>query len=325
LCEVIVCGAINLDINLFISRFPDVGEEVEVKRLTRIPGGKGANVAVATSRILGKDKVAIFGGLGNDVIGREQIETLAGEGVKTSALKTVEGVESGQAYITIDGRGQNMIHTLFGANLEFTPADIMEESRRILVENSMIVIVIDPRPDSLLSLARLGDSLEKTVIFDPGVRSTLGLSELGDILRSVDYVVLNSVEIENMTGKKDPIEAFKKLKSQDLVCNLIAKCGADGCVMVGSESDEIFSIAGVDLHNLGLQVVNTVGAGDAFLGVFAAFKSLGFSDYDCLVKANAAGAFKVTQPVTRGSPTRKELEAFMSKIGVKNSEVYPRS
>ncbi|UCD72996.1 MAG: hypothetical protein JSW01_06030 [Candidatus Bathyarchaeota archaeon] len=322
MCEVIVCGAINLDINLFISRFPDVGEEVQVKRLTRIPGGKGANVAVATSRILSKDEVAIFGGLGDDVIGREQIETLAREGVETSALKTVEGVESGQAYITIDERGQNMIHTLFGANLEFTPADIMEESRRLLIENSKIVIVIDPRPDSLLSLARLGDSLGKTVIFDPGVRSTLGLSGLRNVLTSVDYVVLNSVEIENVTGKKDPIEAFEELKSQGLACNLIAKYGADGCVMVGAESGEVFSIAGIDLHSLGLKVVNTVGAGDAFLGVFAAFKSLGFSDYDCLVKANVAGAFKVTQSVTRGSPMKKELEVFMSQIGFENSEIY---
>ena len=91
--------------------------------------------------------------------------------------------------------------------------------------------------------------------------------------------------------------------------------------MVESESGEIFSVAGIDLQSLGLQVVNTVGAGDAFLGVFAAFKSLGFSDYDCLVKANVAGAFKVTQPVTRGSPTSKELKAFMSQIGSENSEV----
>jgi ribokinase len=321
LCEIIVCGAINLDINLFINRFPDLGEEVEVRRLTRIPGGKGANVSVATSRILGNGKVAIFGGLGDDVLGREQIKTLAGEGVEVSGIKIVKGVESGQAYIAIDEEGQNMIYTLFGANLKFSPSDIMEGSRCSMIEKSEIVIVIDPRPDSLLSLSELGDSLGKTVIFDPGVRSTMGLSGLIEVLKKVDYIVLNSVEIENITGSKDPIEAFKELESQDVVCTLIVKRGADGCVMVSSENGGVYSIGGIDLRSLGLQVVNTVGAGDAFLGVFAAFKSLGFSDYDCLIRANAAGAFKVTQPVTRGSPTRKELQSFMSQIESENLEV----
>ena len=142
----------------------------------------------------------------------------------------------------------------------------------------------------------------------------MGLSGLKDVLENVDYIVLNSVEIENMTGRRDPAEAFKQLVRHGIVCNLIAKRGADGCVMVGSESGEIFSIPGVNLERMGLRVVNTVGAGDAFLGVFAAYKSLGFSDHDSLLYANAAGAFKVTRPIPRGSPTKEELEAFMSRI-----------
>ena len=312
--EVVVCGAINLDINLFVQQFPKGGEEIAVNKLTRIPGGKGANVSVAASRILGKDKVAILGGLGDDTIGREQIEILAAEGVVTSGIKIVKEAESGQAYITIDAEGQNMIFTLFGANLGLTPADLKEEARLPLVKGSKIVVIIDPTPDSLLALAQLGKSLGKVVIFDPGVRSRMGLSGLRGILGNVDYVVLNSVEIENMTGKSDPSEAYKELEGEGIACNLISKRGADGCVMIGSDSSEVFRVPGVDLEGMGLRVVNTVGAGDAFLGVFAAYKSLDFSDYDCLLRANAAGAFKVTKPVTRGSPTKEELEAFMARI-----------
>jgi len=314
LSEVVVCGAINLDINLFIQQFPKGGEEIAVNKLTRIPGGKGANVSVAASRILGKDKVAILGSLGDDAIGREQIEILDAEGVITSGIKIVEKTESGQAYITIDAEGQNMIFTLFGANLEFTPADLEEEAGLPLIEGSKIVVIIDPTPDSLLALAQLGKSLGKIVIFDPGVRSRMGLSGLRDILKNVDYVVLNSVEIENLTGKSSPSEAYKELERGGIACNLISKRGADGCVMFGSENGEVFRIPGVDLRGMGLRVVNTVGAGDAFLGVFAAYKSLDFSDYDCLLRANAAGAFKVTKPVTRGSPTTEELEAFMARV-----------
>jgi len=313
LYDIIVCGAINLDINLFVRQFPKIGEEVSVDQLTRIPGGKGANVSVASSRILGKGKVAMFGGLGNDAIAREQIEILAGEAVETSGIKIVEGFESGQAYIAIDSEGQNTICTVFGANLELSPSDLMEETRYSMIEKSKIIIVIDPRPDSLLALTRLGRSLGKTVIFPSGVRSRMGISGLKDVLENVDYLVLNSIEIENLTGRSDPVEAHEELARQGILCNLIATRGAEGCVMVGSESGEVLSIPGVSLETMGLRAVNTVGAGDAFQGVFAAYKSLGFSDHDSLVRANAAGAFKVTQTITRGSPTKEELEAFMSK------------
>lgn len=314
MCEIIVCGAINSDINLFVQQFPKVGEEVAVQRLTRIPGGKGANVSVAASRILGGGKVGILGGLGNDSIGREQIDILTKEGVTTSGIKIVEGIESGQAYIAIDIEGQNTIYTLFGANLELAPSDLEEEIRSDLIQRSKIVVVIDPRPDSLLALARQGSSLGKTMIFDPAVRSKMGISGLRGALESMDYVFLNSIEVENLTGERDPRRAFKELKKQDIGCNLIVKRGADGCAMVKSESGEVISVLGIDLRSMGFQVVNTVGAGDAFLGVFAAYQAFGFSDYDCLIRANAAGAFKVTQPVTRGSPTKEELEVFMSTV-----------
>ena len=161
MCQVVVCGAINLDINLFIEKFPKTGEEVAVSQLTRIPGGKAANASVAASRILSDGNVAILGGLGDDSIGKEQIAVLTREGVETTGIKTVRGVESGQAYIVIDEGGQNMIYTLFGANLKLAPSDIMEEARISIIERSKMVVVIDPRPDSLLAIAILGKSLRR--------------------------------------------------------------------------------------------------------------------------------------------------------------------
>ena len=83
----IVTGVINWDKTIFVKRFPKDGEEVKVDRIIDIPGGKGANVAVASSRILGKGKVALFGALGSDFIADKQLEVLRNEGILTDLIQ----------------------------------------------------------------------------------------------------------------------------------------------------------------------------------------------------------------------------------------------
>jgi ribokinase len=102
----IVTGVINWDKTIFVKKFPKEGEEVKVERIIDIPGGKGANVAVASSRILGKDKVALFGALGSDFIADKQVEVLRNEGILTNLIQFTS-VPSGQAYIIVDSEGRN--------------------------------------------------------------------------------------------------------------------------------------------------------------------------------------------------------------------------
>jgi len=115
--ELVCCGAINWDINLFTERLPRTGEEVPVHEIQRVSGGTAANVSVAAARILGPGRVAFIGALGEDDIATEQLSILKGEGVDSSGVLRIPEFESGQAYITIDSRGANEIHTYFGANL----------------------------------------------------------------------------------------------------------------------------------------------------------------------------------------------------------------
>ena len=122
--KISVLGAINWDINLFVERFPRIGEEVPVERIMRVPGGKGANVAVAAARLLGRGQVALIGCLGRDDIAERQIKILIDEGVDVSGIKFTGDAESGQAYILIDDEGRNIINTLFGTNLELNPEDL---------------------------------------------------------------------------------------------------------------------------------------------------------------------------------------------------------
>lgn len=106
LVEVVAAGAINWDINLFVGEFPRPGEEMPVIRITRVPGGKAGNVAVAAARLLGSGQVGIIGALGRDEISETQLQLLNSEGVDTSAISRKADVESGQAYIVTDQIGR---------------------------------------------------------------------------------------------------------------------------------------------------------------------------------------------------------------------------
>jgi len=306
LIEVAVLGAINWDINLFVRRFPEVGEEVAVEKITRVPGGKAANVAVASARILGPERAGLIGCLGRDEIAEDQMRILRDEGVVTSGIKVLEKEESGQAYILIDKDGRNMINTFFGANLRLMPMDLREPMIYTLLQNASTITVIDPPVETIQEAALMGIEKGKTVVWDAGVRSILGIDRLKNTLKNVDYLVINQVEMKNLTGEDDPVVARDALSkiSEDIV--LVAKLGERGCQMIGPQ--EAIKVKPIDLKGLGMKVVNTVGCGDAFLGVFIASKAEGSDDKEALERANLAGALKATRQETRGSPKKTELE-----------------
>ncbi len=306
MAKVCVSGAINWDINLFVERFPEIGEEVPVKKITRVPGGKAANVAVASARILGREKVALIGCLGKDDIARRQIEILKSEGVIVSGIKFDDELESGQAYIIVDRNGRNVINTFFGANLKLTPDDVRTPPIFNLIKKCSILVLIDPPLETIECAAKVAEGFNKTVVWDAGARSVFGLEKLKGILGSVHYLVVNEVEVKNLTGEREPESAWKKASKMNENLHLIVKLGERGCALVDRE--RIVRIPGINLREMGLKVVNTVGCGDAFLGAFVAYKVLGLSDLKALEMANLAGALKATKIETRGSPTKEELE-----------------
>jgi ribokinase len=309
LVKTCVIGAINWDINLFVERFPEIGEEVPVEKITRVPGGKAANVAVASARILGPEQVALIGCLGNDSIAEQQINILKSESVVVSGIKSIQNAESGQAYILIDRNGRNIINTMFGANLKLTPNDLQEKATLNLIMESSIITLIDPPFETIEAASTLARKKGKIVFWDAGVRSVLTIKKLGEILKNLNYLVINQVEVKNLTEEQEPVKAWAKLSTVNNRLRLIVKLGEKGCSLISSE--QIVTVPGIDLEKLGLKVVNTVGCGDAFLGIFVASKSQGLSDKECLEQANLAGALKATKPETRGSPTKQEFEKYL--------------
>ena len=309
--DLICCGAINWDINLFMDRLPRTGEEVPVNNIQRVSGGTAANVSVAAARILGPLRVAFIGALGEDAIAEEQIRILEEEGVDPSGILLIPNEESGQAYISISKDGANEIHTYFGANLRITGDHMQDRERLSLIEAAKVCVIMDPPIETAQKLAELCKKHGVKVIWDPGVYAEEGLEALMPTLINVDYFILNHIEYENLIGTSDPKKVAEELTHHVKDIKSIIKRGAEGCILCEDDRATIIQMEAVPLMELGLKVVNTVGCGDAFIGGFASALVEGKDHIQALRNASAAGSYKATKIETRGGPTKEQLQKLI--------------
>jgi len=312
--ELLITGALNWDINLFVKRLAQHGEEVVVDRIERVPGGKGGNVSVAAAKLLGPGKVALMACVGNDEVGRNQIEILKREGVETSTVEIQDGLESGQAFVTVEEGGRNIVETHFGANARLSEEHLAkQEVQSILSECSTMVVIDPPRrlAGKILAEAR---RLRKSPIWHPGVLTRFGIEEFESEMRGIDYLVLNEHESASFTGKHDLEASMVRLSKAAPSAKLLVTLGSKGAAF--HEKGKTLMIDSVSIEKLSKRIINTTGSGDAFVGAFASYKIMGRNDFDALRYASVAGALKATKPETRGSPSKPELEtAFKAYYG----------
>jgi len=309
--DLVVTGALNWDVNLFVKRLPRPGEEVVVEKVDRVPGGKGGNVSVAASRILGQRKVALLACVGKDEIGKKQLSILKQDGVDTSAVQTLIKLESGQAYITVDEKGRNNIETHFGANAGLKRDHIMLPEVQNLFGNCRMMVVIDPPRHVAGRILSEGRRLRRSVLWHPGVLTRFGMKEFTGEMEGLDYLVLNEHEALAFSGTRsleESVVAFSKIAPK---MRVIITLGGKGFAFY--DRGKQLKMKSVDQSKIGRKIVNTTGCGDAFVGAFAAYKVLGLADIEALKHGNMAAALKAGRPETRGSPTRKELEEFYQK------------
>ncbi len=307
-----VIGAINWDISIFEERFARPGEEMTVQRVEELPGGKGANVAVAAARILGRGRVAMLGGLGTDDIAKRQRKELRQEGVDPSGVVTIAGSRSGRAYVLIDSDGRKTIHTHFGANGRVSPGHLRTRLVQEIISRTSTMIVMDPTTETGLAAAKAAKARGATVVYSPGVRSQEGLRAIEALVRLSDYLVLDRLEVRNLSSAGDEEGALERLRADFPEVTIVATLGARGCIV--ARDGTVTQVGGVDAGALGKKVVNTTGCGDAFLGVFSSYLMSGHGVLEAANWANLAGAIKATKLETRGSPPRGELAAEMRKL-----------
>jgi len=313
MASLVVCGAINWDISCFVERLPVPGEEVTIKHITRVSGGTGGNVAVAAARILGAKKVALIGALGKDDIARQQIAALEDEGVITAGIHQIVGEESGQAYILVDQAGENVIASHLGANARLGLEHLNKAQVKRQLQECKGIVLTDPPLEVAEELINLAKRRAVPVLWDPGILISPNREALLSLAKETGVLFLNETEASALLGTSELNMSLQQLQKLGFGNHTVLKLGAQGAVMLEPASGTVIEVPALPLKKLGLNVVNTVGCGDVFAGVFAAYHVLGANLQESLIMASAAAGLNATRPETRGSPDRANLEEVANR------------
>lgn len=278
-----VVGSINMDLVVGVDRFPLPGETVTGTGFRTVPGGKGANQAVALARLgAGVDMV---GRVGRDSFGDRCLEILASEGVGSEGIGRDPEAPTGTALIEVDAAGENRIVVVPGANRGVTP-EYLEERLDGLPEADILLLQLEIPLESVLAALRGSRAVR---ILDPAPARKLPDTALA----LVDYLTPNENELEALSGLpvRDPDEVGKaaRLLVGRGAGTVIVKAGRKGAYIVTGEKF---------LHIPGFEVAaaDTTGAGDTFNGAFAFALGGGLPAVEAVRFANAAAALSTTRP-----------------------------
>ncbi len=283
----VIVGSLNLDLVVRAPRQPSGGETISGSHYAEYAGGKGLNQAVAAAR--SGASVALVGNVGDDDAGVRLRSIVRDEGIDDTCLRTIDGVATGRALITVDDAGENSIIIVAGANAEPASAEI---------------------PSGRVVLAQLETTLEGVAAAFARARSDGAVTVLNpapaieltdDLLGLCDVLIPNEHEVDLLGGRRHVAER---------VDQLIVTLGAAG-------ADHIEAGVTTRVDPFVVDVVDTTGAGDAFCGAFSSRLAAGDDLADALRYASAAGALATTAPgAVPSQPHRNDVERLLDRPAV---------
>jgi ribokinase len=291
--KITVIGSINMDLVTKTSKIPKVGETVLGHSFHTIPGGKGANQAVAAAR-LGGD-VTMIGAVGNDSFGGTLVDHLTNQGINTKSIMKVKDTSTGIATIILS-EGDNSIIVVPGANNHVTP-EVIEKHEDAIENSNILLLQLEIPLESVVRAVELAKKHGVLTILNPAPIQKLPK----ELLEMVDFVTPNEHEQALLFSTIDGTEQeLEKVMEKCIVTK-----GSKG-VMIYKNGEEI------EIPSIKVEAVDTTGAGDSFNGALATALCEGLKIEEACRFANVVGAISVTKlGAQTGMPTKKEVEEFL--------------
>lgn len=296
-----VIGSVNMDLMVRTRRFPEAGETISGYDFRTIPGGKGANQAVAITRQA--VRVNMVGHVGDDEFGARAVASLQAQGINTGYLSTVPGEATGVAIIGVEDSGENRIIVAPGANARLTVDEVALAEAAIAGSDALVMQLEIPVP-AVAYAAHLAKQKGVRVIVNAAPAHPLPET----LASAVDYLVVNETEASLLTEcpPTEPREAARKLISAGFR-NVIITLGEDGALFANGQHIEV-------VPSFKVSAVDTTAAGDAFVGAFASAVTMGKDIPEAVRWANAAGALATTVLGAQPSlPTNHSVKEFLAK------------
>lgn len=291
--KIAVIGSVNTDFVFRCKELPNPSETILGESFEINFGGKGANEAVASSRL--GAKTMLFGKVGDDLYSKENLKNLKKEKVNISCVEVAQNVSGGSAGI-MHGSGTNSIIVVGGANQTVDETYLKKYESEIL-KNDIFCLQLEIPFNSVEKAIDLLYKNEKTIIFNPSPIAKIDKS----LLDKCSFVIVNEIEIQSLplyNGLDETLRAYNG--------KLIVTCGKDGVYYF--ENGKVCHIPALKLKN----VVDTTGAGDTFLASFAVALANDKSLSSAIKFANACAGIKTTKKGTQtGMPRLEEVKEFI--------------
>lgn len=278
-----------MDLVVTSSRRPGAGETVLGDSFKTVPGGKGANQAVAAAR-LGAE-VAMIGRVGDDAFGKDILENFRANAVNTQNVKPVTHLESGTAHIIL-AEGDNSIVVVEAANREVTPAYVDEAAE--VIRNADIVLIQQEIPEeTVVHVSTLCAEFGTPLLLNPAPARTLPQ----EVIDNAAYITPNEHEAEILFQGMSPAQALRQYPNKLFITE-----GSKG-VRYFDGTEEIL------VPTYKVEAIDTTGAGDTFNAAFAVALAEGKALQESIRFANRAASLSVTKFGAQGGmPTRDEVE-----------------
>ena len=300
--KVVVVGSANVDMVVKSPRIPRPGETVLGGDFTMVPGGKGANQAVAAARMGGD--VTFIARVGADAFGTQALEGFAAEGIRTEYVVRDPEAAHGIALILVDQSGENAIAVASGANARLTAEDV-RRAEPAFAECDVVLLQLEVPLPAVEAAAELAKRHGKRLILNPAPY----LAVPNTLLAAVDILTPNETEAEMLLGGGEAglsgvAGTAEELLRRGVGC-VIVTLGREGVFVVNPE--EQYHVAGRRV-----KAVDTTAAGDAFSGALAVTIAEGLEFRAAVKHAVAASALTVTRLGAQSSlPSRAEVEALL--------------
>ncbi|AZM50333.1 ribokinase [Streptomyces sp. WAC 06738] len=292
-----VFGSVNMDLVAYAATAPLRGETVSGREFRTVPGGKGANQAVAAARAGGT--VTMIGAVGADAFGGELRAALDGAGVDTAGLRTAPGA-SGTAHIVVDDDGGNSIVVVPGANGTVTGLAPGDDER--IAAAGTLLLQLELPMDGVVAAAEAARGHGVRTVLTPAPARPLP----GRLLAATDLLVPNEHEAAALTGRSDPHQAAAALLEQ--VPEVVVTLGGAGSLYAARGREPVVVPA------LAVRAVDTTAAGDTFVGALCVAYAEGRPMPAALAWAAAAAALAVQRPGASSSmPERAEIDRLAAE------------
>lgn len=300
--KILVIGSMNMDLVVETERYPEAGETIIGGQFEQIPGGKGANQALAAAKL--GNGVEFIGACGADSFASKLKSSLKNGGAKIDNIFEIKNKSTGVAIITVDPEGNNRIIVSPEANYELDLAKI-EKIKSQIIEAEIILLQLEIPVKTIAKIIEIAAANQTKIILDPAPAQKLA----NTILAKVDYLLPNE-------GELDLLLAGAEAESRKEKIELLLKQGVKNIIVTEGKKGVNFYNKKEKLHFDALKVkaVDTTAAGDVFAGSFAA-NLIQTNNYQKAVDfAIKAAAYSVTKKGAQSSiPDKNELSEFLAE------------